>query len=126
MGGAEQEDMRLVGLITERNLIDVIAPRKVDPYNFSWTPSSLRSVLFGGVDIAEDIMATDLVSVKPADKVGDALIKMKRHHLKRLPIVDHGRLVGEITIKSMIIKFKKVMKWNSVLKEYEVKRSKDG
>lgn len=113
--------MKLQGLITERDLVDVIAPRKIDPYNFSWSPSSLRSLIFGGIERAGDIMTTDLVRVKPTDTMGDALLKMKKHHLKRLPVVDNGRLVGEVTIKSIIIRFKKVMKWNSILKEYEAK-----
>lgn len=116
-----KKTMKLQGLITERDLVDVIAPRKIDPYNFSWSPSSLRSLIFGGIERAGDIMTTDLVKVKPSDTMGEALLKMKKHHLKRLPVVDNGKLVGEVTIKSIIIRFKKVMKWNSIIKEHEAK-----
>ncbi len=112
-----KKSMKLQGLITERDLVDVIAPRKIDPYSFSWSPSSLRSLIFGGIEKAGDIMTTDLVKVKPTDTMGEALLKMKKHHLKRLPVVDGGVLVGEVTIKSIIIRFKKVMRWNTILKE---------
>ncbi|MCU0799439.1 MAG: CBS domain-containing protein [Candidatus Thermoplasmatota archaeon] len=119
-----KKSMKLLGLITERDLVDVIAPRKIDPYNFSWSPSSLRSLIFGGIEKAGDIMTTDLVKVTPTDTMGDALLKMKKHHLKRVPVVDKGRLVGEVTIKSIIIRFKKVMRWNTIIKE-NVSRSPD-
>lgn len=114
-----KKSMKLQGLITERDLVDVIAPRKIDPYNFSWSPSSLRSLIFGGIEKAGDIMTTDLVKVKPDDTMGEALLKMKKHHLKRLPVVENGKLVGEVTIKSIIIRFKKVMRWNTILKGNE-------
>ncbi|MDG6225350.1 MAG: CBS domain-containing protein [Candidatus Thermoplasmatota archaeon] len=105
----------LLGLITERDLVDVIAPRKLDPYQFSISGSTFRSMVFGGIECAEDMMISDLVTVSPKASVGQALLKMKRHHLKRLPVVKGGRLVGELTIKSIILQFKKVMKWSEVL-----------
>ena len=109
--------MKLLGLITERDIIDVLAPRKIDPYNFSWSLSSMHSLLFGGVEKARDVMTTDLVMIGPNHTVGQALLKMKKHQLKRLPVVSKGVLIGEITMKSMIIQFKKIMKWNRILRE---------
>jgi len=109
--------MTLLGLITERDLVDVIAPRKLDPYQFTVSGSTFRSILFGGIETAEDMMTTDLVTISPSATMGQALQKMKRHHLKRLPVVRGGRLIGELTIKSIILQFKKVMKWTQILEE---------
>ena len=110
---------KLLGLITERDLVEVIAPRKLDPYQFSISGHTFRSLLFGGIETAEDMMTTDLVTIKPDQSMGKALLKMKRHHLKRLPVVSRGRLVGELTMKSIIIQFKKVIKWTEVLENHE-------
>ncbi len=113
------KSMRLLGLITERDLVDVIAPRRIDPYQFTISGHHFKSMLFGGIETGEDMMTTDLIKIGPKQTVGAALTKMKRHHLKRLPVVVKGKLVGELTMKSMIIQFKKVLKWTAILDEQE-------
>ncbi len=113
------KSMRLMGLITERDLVEVIAPRKIDPYQFTISTSQFRSMLFGGIETAEDMMTTDLVSIPPKTTMGKALTKMKRHHLKRLPVVSKGRIVGELTMKSILLQFKKVLRWSQILEEQE-------
>ncbi len=110
--------MKLEGLITERDLVDLIAPRKVEPYQFSIGGHTFRSILFGGVEAAEDMMVSDLVTVSPKQNMGQALLKMKRHHLKRLPVVLNGKLVGELTMKAIVIQFKKVLRWTSIMEEH--------
>ncbi len=109
------KSMKLKGLITERDLVDVIAPRKIDPYQFTISGLHFKSMLFGGVETAEDMMTTDLITVTPKMSIGKALTKMKRHHLKRLPVAIKGKLVGELTMKSLIIQFKKVLRWTAIL-----------
>ncbi|MEA3558328.1 MAG: CBS domain-containing protein [Candidatus Thermoplasmatota archaeon] len=116
--------MRLRGLITERDLVDVIAPRKIDPYQLTISGHHFRSLLFGGVEVAEDMMSTDLVTIVPTQTMGKALLKMKRHHLKRLPVTTKGKIVGELTMKSIILQFKKVLRWTQILEEQ--KPSKEG
>jgi CBS domain-containing protein len=118
------KSMKLMGLITERDLVDIIAPRKIDPYQFTISGHHFKSLLFGGIETAEDMMTTDLISVSPKQSIGTALTKMKRHHLKRLPVVTKGRLVGELTMKSLIIQFKKVLRWSQILDEHEQKAMK--
>lgn len=113
------KSMKLRGLITERDLVDVIAPRKIDPYQFTISGHHFKSMLFGGVETAEDMMTMDLITVTPKMSIGKALTKMKRHHLKRLPVVRKGKLVGELTMKSLIIQFKKVLRWTQILNEQE-------
>lgn len=113
----DQKKRKLLGLITERDLVEVIAPRKLDPYQFSISGHTFRSMLFGGIETAEDMMTTDLVTIRPDQTMGKALLKMKRHHLKRLPVVTRGRLVGELTMKAIILQFKKVLKWTQILED---------
>jgi CBS domain-containing protein len=113
------KSMKLRGLITERDIVDIIAPRKIDPYQLTISGHHFKSLLFGGIERAEDMMTTDLISVSPKQSIGAALTKMKRHHLKRLPVVTKGKLVGELTMKSLIIQFKKVLRWSAILDEHE-------
>ena len=111
--------MRLKGLITERDLVDVIAPRKIDPYQLTISGHHFRSLLFGGIEIAEDMMTSDLVTVAPSQTMGMALLKMKRHHLKRLPVISKGKIIGELTMKSIILQFKKVLRWTQIHEDQE-------
>lgn len=113
------KNMRLRGCITERDLVEVIAPRKIDPYQFTISRSHFRSMLFGGIESAEDMMTEDLVVISPKKTMGVALTKMKRHHLKRLPVVTKGKIVGELTMKSILLQFKKILRWSQVLEEQE-------
>jgi CBS domain-containing protein len=101
------EGGRCVGIITEADL--VLAGEDADlhlPHYFQ---------LFGGVvflesmshfeerlrkafaSTAEDMMTPDPVTIEPSATVEEAarLIARKRHN--RLPVVEHGRLVGVVT-----------------------------
>ena len=41
-----------------------------------------------------DVYSRDLISVEPAKDLEEALQLMARHQVRRLPVVDNGRLVG--------------------------------
>lgn len=44
-----------------------------------------------------DIMSTPLIFSSPGDKVSDVVYKMKKHRIKRIPIIDNKNLVGVLT-----------------------------
>ncbi|MFQ6118472.1 MAG: cyclic nucleotide-binding/CBS domain-containing protein [Methanosarcinales archaeon] len=70
-----------IGIITETDLNKkIVAPGK-DP----------RKVK------VEEIMSTPIVFSHPNDDVESAVEKMERHRIKRLPVVDRGKIVGIIT-----------------------------
>jgi CBS domain-containing protein len=71
---------RLVGMLTDRDIVVRGIANGSDP----------RIVQIG------DIASTDLVTVRPGDDLGDALRLMAQHQVRRLPVVDGGRLVGVV------------------------------
>jgi len=98
---------RCVGIITEADL--VLAGENEDlhlPHYFE---------LFGGfvfleplshfedrlrkatAALARDLMTEDPVTMEPSDSVADAARLISRSKHNRLPVVEHGRLVGVIT-----------------------------
>ena len=98
---------RCVGIITEADL--VLAGEKEDlhlPHYFE---------LFGGfvfleplshfedrlrkatAALARDLMTEDPVTIEPHDPVADAARLISRSKHNRLPVVEHGRLVGVVT-----------------------------
>ena len=50
-----------------------------------------------GVITAQEVMSAPVVTIGPHESVADAGRKMARLHLRRLPVVDNGELLGIIT-----------------------------
>jgi CBS domain-containing protein len=69
---------RLVGVVTDRDIaVRVVAAAK-DPNSTS----------------VGEIHSKDLVTSTPNQELDDALREMARHQVRRVPVVDDGRLVG--------------------------------
>jgi len=72
------EEGQLVGMITDRDITTrVVAEAAV-----------LETTAIG------DVYSRDAVSVEPDDDLDEALELMIRHQVRRLPVVESGRLVG--------------------------------
>lgn len=69
---------RLVGVLTDRDIaVRVVAEGK--------DPSTTK---------VEEIASENLVTVEPEQDLDDALRLMAQHQVRRLPVVDDGKLVG--------------------------------
>ena len=110
--------MKLKGIITEKDLLEVMAPKRIKTYAIGGI--DLRSLLFGNVMVARDIMVRKIIYCKPHDTIEEALDKMRAFRIRRLPVLDDdGNLLGEITIKTIIIQFRKVLKWYRITSKSE-------
>ena len=72
------EDDRLIGILTDRDIVLRAVAERVDP----------QSINVG------DAASHDLVTVEPEQDLDEALALMARHRVRRLPVVEDGRLVG--------------------------------
>jgi CBS domain-containing protein len=82
------EDERLVGMITDRDI-------------------TTRVVAVGAVPKAisvGDVYSRDLISVEPEKDLEEALQLMAQHQVRRLPVVEDGRLVGMIAQADVALK----------------------
>jgi CBS domain-containing protein len=104
------EDGRVVGMVTERDLVaqemDVDAPAYgtfLDAvFKFPWDKSDdeLRHIL---ATSAGQLMSSDVVTVSPATTVREAAGLMYKRRLNPLPVVDsQGRLVGIVSRSDII------------------------
>ncbi len=111
-----KDNMKLRGIITEKDLLDILLPKKLSPYVIG--SINVRSMLFGNIRKAEDIMNPKVVMLKPTDTVETALVKMHQYRHRRLPVVDdRKKLLGEITLKTLIIQFRRVIKWHRITRK---------
>lgn len=104
-----KDSMRLIGLITEKDMIDLIAPKRLSPYTIGGIDT--RSILFGKIKTAGHMANKRLITASPEDTIQNVLLKMKRYRLRRLPVVKEGRLIGEITLRLLLIEFMKALEW---------------
>jgi CBS domain-containing protein len=84
-----KEKNKLRGILTEKDIVWALV--KQDNIN-------LKDVL------AKDLMKRKVVTIKPSADIVDALKHMRKYKVRRLPVLENGKLIGLITWKD-ILKF---------------------
>ena len=74
------DDEKLVGVITDRDITTRVVAEGSDP---------------NGTSVG-DVYSGDLISVEPGQDIEVAVELMARHQVRRLPVVEDGRLVGVV------------------------------
>ena len=82
------ENERLVGMITDRDITTRVVAESAVPETTS----------------VEDVYSRDLISVEPDKGLDEALQLMARHQVRRLPVVENGRLVGMVAQADIALK----------------------
>jgi CBS domain-containing protein len=82
------EDERLVGMITDRDITTRVVAESAVPETTS----------------VGDVYSRDLISVEPDHDLEEALELMARHQVRRLPVVENGRLVGVVAQADIALK----------------------
>jgi CBS domain-containing protein len=82
------EDKRLVGVITDRDITTRVVAEGAVPDTMS----------------VGDVYSRDLISVEPNNDLEEALQLMARHQVRRLPVVENGRLVGMVAQADIALK----------------------
>ena len=72
------DEQKLVGMITDRDLVINVLAKDLDPHK---------------VPVA-DVATQDPVSASPDESLDSALQRMADEQVRRLPVVEDGRLVG--------------------------------
>jgi len=79
----EDSEHRLVGLVSQRTIVALVAERAAD---LGSRPIPVR-----------EVMSTEIVTVTPETPTLEAIELMRRHKIGSLPVVKDGRLVGIVT-----------------------------
>lgn len=97
-----KESRKLVGIITEHDILNIFSPTKKVLYFGLPDKKHLHYEIF---EKAEQIMSRNPVRCEPDEKVEDALNKMVFHRIRRVPVVENDEIIGEITLHHLIGKF---------------------
>jgi predicted transcriptional regulator len=96
----ERGSHMVVGLITESDVLHLLAPPRLPKYALGLRHG--KSLLHGTIKTASDIMHKQLLTCSRNDTVEEVLSRMINARLRRVPVVDKGKIVGEITTHYII------------------------
>jgi CBS domain-containing protein len=77
----------LIGVISERDIVRAFArcgARLTERY-------------------VRDLMTREVITCGPDDSMADAESRMNQHHIRHLPVVDRGKLVGMLSIRDVTV-----------------------
>jgi len=80
------EGTRLVGLFSERDLVTRVVAPGLDP----------RALTIG------QVMTREVIIAEPEETFDVALERMMRRHIRHLPVVSNGRLVGFVSFRDLV------------------------
>ena len=94
---------RLVGIVTERDLLRIFAAGKCD----------LTQLTVG------EVMTTKLITAKPSDSVADLMGVMTTHRMRHVPVMSGERLVGLVSIGDLLkAQHEHLMAENQFMRDY--------
>jgi len=88
-----KDNENIIGILTERDII--------------WTISKKKGKDLSKIS-AGDIAARKIISIRPEATLDEALSKMNRKKVRRLPVMSNKKIVGYITLKDML-KFRPIL-----------------
>ncbi len=88
-----QRDGKPIGMVTEWDFVNKIVAKDLDPKTVKLS----------------DIMNTPLMSVDPKTPTDQVTVLMSKNGVRRLPVVENGRLIGVITSRDVLRIFKDYM-----------------
>ncbi|HET9201683.1 MAG TPA: CBS domain-containing protein [Acidimicrobiia bacterium] len=80
-------DGSICGIVTDRDLALMVVAEGADPNSMT----------------VRDVCSHVIESVKSGDPVGKAVSKMREGAIRRLPVIDDGKLVGIVTLGDLAI-----------------------
>ena len=75
-----------VGIISERDIIRKVVAKKKDPEH----------------TLVEDIMSMNIISVEFGTYIKDVSEQMVKYNIKKMPVVEHGKMRGIITSTDIV------------------------
>jgi len=101
------QDGKLLGIVSEGDLIRR-AETATEPKRSRWLEiaTSISTLAHDYAKShgrrASEVMTIDVISVTPETPIADIAALLEKHHIKRVPVVDHGKLVGIVSRANLL------------------------
>jgi predicted transcriptional regulator len=113
----DKQKKELVGVITEHDVLSILAPKHFPSYVFGMP--DISSIQHGTAKTAEDVMCQKVITCSPSEKIIDALMKMVKYKLRRLPVITDKIIVGELTLHQLIRKYYGATQYHPIIDDEE-------
>ena len=113
----DKKNKELVGVVTEHDVLSILAPKKFPSYVLGMP--DVKSIQHGTAKTAADIMCTRLITCIKDDKLVDVLHKMMKHRLRRLPVIEDKKIIGELTLHQLIRKYYDATQYHPMIEDEE-------
>ena len=110
-----KSERTITGIITEHDVLSILAPKDLPSYVFGMP--DIKSLQHGTAKTAKDIMCNKVISCHPDDKILDALHKMVKYRLRRLPVIENQCIIGELTLHQLIRKYYAATQYHPLIDE---------
>jgi predicted transcriptional regulator len=107
----------IVGVITEHDVLSILAPKDFPSFVFGMP--DISSIQHGTAKTAGDVMANKIITCDPDEKIIDALMRMVKFRLRRLPVIKDKKLVGELTLHQLIRKYYAATQYHPIIEDKE-------
>jgi CBS domain-containing protein len=85
------EKDNLAGILTERDIVQKVVAKGLDPDK----------------TMVKDIMSRDVITVDKQKSIEDAVRIMDQKKIKKLPVIDNGKLIGIVTMTDLLRELEK-------------------
>ena len=96
----EKGSRKLLGIITERDFLDLLSPIPDKTYATGMLKS--RSLDQGQMSTAADAMVSPVVTCDPNTSISRAMEMFRERRIRHLAIVENDQIVGELSLKGII------------------------
>ncbi len=110
-----KDERKITGVITEHDVLSILAPKDLPSYIFGMP--DIKSIQQGTVKTAKDIMCIKIISCHKDDKILEALQKMVKYRLRRLPVLEDNKIIGELTLHQLIRKYYAATQYHPLIDE---------
>ena len=80
------EGTRLVGILTEQDIVRNVVAKGLDPKKVK----------------IRDVMEKKIITISPDQDIYDALVQMRDMNIRHLPVTDEGKMIGLLTLKDIL------------------------
>jgi CBS domain-containing protein len=101
----DQTALEAAKIMTEKGISSLFVVRNNDPIGIVTERDFIKKICARGIPVAQvkmaDIMSNILTTAEPETPIEVAVQRMVNHKIRRLPIMENGKLVGIITVTDL-------------------------
>lgn len=102
---------KVLGIIARKDFVDMFLPPQLSRKSTPGRADSKILYYDGVLTKASDMMTRNIIRVETGTEVLEVLRLMSSHFVRQLPITRHEELVGEVSVRDLILNYLELYKY---------------